>query len=399
MTRPSAVRGLNAHRGFRTVPELCFGAKGQDNIIIHGENTRALAALADEYRAAIRCIYIDPPYNNQERYFHYHDALSHDRWTQQIVERLELLRSLLRTDGSLWISIDDGEVHYLKVAADTVFGRENFISTIIWQQRTTRENRKVFSNNHEYLLLYAKNAQTFRRTRNPLPTTRAVLSRYRNPDADRRGPWQSISANVQGGHGTASQFYVLVAPNGQRHKPPHGRCWVYTKGRMAREVEENNVWFGRDGNGAPRIKRFRSKSLGLTPETLWLASEIGTSDSAKKHLLSMLGEVRVFATPKPEGLVARVVQIATSPGELVLDAYLGSGTTAAVALKMGRRFIGIEEGAQVVTHCAERMRAVVQGEQGGISAAVSWHGGGGFEFWRLADEMRPEPIISQVTNR
>lgn len=374
------------------IPEFSAGERRTGNLIIHGENSHVLSHVADRFRGAVRCIYIDPPYNNQERYFHYDDALSHDQWIADLTERLELLAPLLRDDGSIWISIDDREVHYLKVAADRVFGRDNFVTTVIWQQRTTRENRKAFSNNHEYLLVYARDAKRFRNSRNALPATAEVLSRYKNPDADARGPWQSVSANVQAGHGTASQFYVLVAPNGRRHEPPKGRCWVYTEERMRREIRENNVWFGRDGNGAPRLKRFLSGAAGLTPETLWFASDVGTNDSAKKHLLSVFPDAPVFDTPKPEELIARVLEIATCPGDLVLDAYLGSGTTAAVAHKMGRHYVGIEEGAHAVTHCATRLRAVVEGERGGISSAVGWLGGSGFEFYRLAQRPRLQAV-------
>ncbi|WP_242353924.1 site-specific DNA-methyltransferase [Anaeromyxobacter sp. SG64] len=382
----STARELSATPDeLRLVREFSFGEDCGGNRIIHGENARVLAHLGASLKGAVRCIYIDPPYNNQERYFHYSDALSHDDWMGGIVERLELMAPLLTEDGSIWISIDDREVHYLKVAADRIFGRENFVSTVIWQQRTTRENRKVFSNNHEYLLVYARDVKRFRLSRNRLPATPEVLGRYKNPDGDPRGSWQSVSANVQGGHGTDSQFYVLVAPNGRRHAPPKGRCWVYTKDRMDREIRANNVWFGRDGNGAPRLKRFLAESPGLTPETLWFATDVGTNDSAKKHLLSLFADAPVFDTPKPEELIARVLHIATRPGDMVLDAYLGSGTTAAVAHKMGRRYIGIEEGGHAVTHCATRLRAVVEGEGGGVSAAVGWSGGGGFEFYRVGD--------------
>lgn len=376
----------------RLVPEFSHGQRDTGNLIVHGENARVLAHLVDKFRGAVRCIYIDPPYNNQERYFHYSDALSHDEWIADLVRRLELLAPFLAEDGSIWISIDDRGVHYLKVAADRVFGRENFVTTVVWQQRTTRENRKVFSNNHEYILVYARNLKRFRGARNKLPTTEEVVRRYKNPDADPRGPWQSVSANVQAGHATDSQFYVLVAPNGRRHDPPRGRCWVYTRERMQREISENNIWFGREGNGAPRLKRFLSNSAGLTPETLWFASDAGTSDSAKKHLLGLFPVAPVFDTPKPEELIARVLQIATCPGDLVLDAYLGSGTTAAVAHKMGRRYVGIEEGAQAVTHCATRLRAVVEGELGGISSSVGWSGGGGFQFYRVGDPVRLKAV-------
>ena len=369
---------------FARVPELCYGQANTGNAIVQGDNIAVLSALAPVAAGQVRCVYIDPPYNNGERYTHYQDDLGHDAWLEGLAARLACLAELLTEDGSLWISIDDREMHYLKVLADTVLNRRNFMSTIVWEQRTTRENRRAFSNNHEYLLVYAKNPSAFREKRHLLEFTPDALSRYGNPDNDPRGPWQSVSANVQAGHATPDQCYEVVAPNGRLHSPPKGRCWIYTAGKMQKEILANNVWFGRSGEGVPRLKVFLSRGgRGLTPHTLWLASEVGTSRSAKKHLLCMFPHEAVFDTPKPEGLIHRILHIATDPRDLVLDAYLGSGTTAAVAHKMGRRYIGIELGDHAVTHCAHRLRLVVDGEAGGISKQVGWKGGGGFDFRRL----------------
>jgi adenine-specific DNA-methyltransferase len=363
--------------------KLSYGSRGTGNAIIQADNRELLPSLHSRLGGKVRCIYIDPPYNNQEKYQHYDDNLDHATWVRQIVGCIESLYTLLRDDGSLWISIDDSEVHYLKVAIDQVFGRDNFVSTIIWQQRTTRENRKVFSNNHEYMLVYARNAREFAKARNKIPLTKSIAARYKNVDSDIRGPWQSVSANVQAGHATKSQFYTLVAPNGKKHLPPSGRCWVFTDDKMRREIAAGNVWFGKSGNGAPRLKMFLSSPhRGLTPETLWTADSVGTSDSAKKHLLQMFPKHPVFDTPKPEQLIYRVLQISTDPGDIVLDAYLGSGTTAAVAQKSGRQYLGIEIGEHAVTLCAERLKRVIDGETGGISAEVDWAGGGGFDFYR-----------------
>jgi adenine-specific DNA-methyltransferase len=312
-----------------------------------------------------------------ESYNHYTDRQTHGHWLEQIEDVCRRIHPLLTPDGSLWVSIDDREMHYLKVALDGIFGRHNFINTIVWEQRTTRENRKVFSNNHEYILVYAKDCVSFKKTRGLLEWDEAVLTRYKNPDRDLRGPWQSVSANAQAGHATASQFYELVAPNGRRHLPPKGRCWVYSENRMREEIEKGNIWFGRDGSGVPRIKKFLHQvKRGFTPHTLWKAEEVGTNDAAKKHLLNLFPDEQVFDTPKPESLIHRVLTIASSPGDLVLDAYLGSGTTAAVAHKMGRRYVGIECGDHAITHCADRIRKVIAGENGGISSAVKWEGGG-----------------------
>jgi adenine-specific DNA-methyltransferase len=293
------------------------------------------------------------------------------------------LAPLLRDDGSLWISIDDTEVHYLKVLVDRILGRDSFVTTVVWEHRTTRENRRVFSNNHEYVLVYAKDPERFKVTRNAASPSAEILARYKNPDNDPRGRWQSISLNAQAGHGTPTQFYELLAPNGRRHRPPKGRCWIYTEERMRRAIAEGDVWFGRDGNGVPRLKRFLTAApLGMTPSTLWSSSFAGTTALAKRQMLKLFPHERLFDTPKPEELLARILEIATHPGDLVLDAYLGSGTTAAVAHKMRRRWIGIESGEHAVTHCAERLRQVVAGESGGISRRAGWTGGGGFCFQR-----------------
>lgn len=369
--------------GLQHISKFSHGERQTGNTLIQGENLAVLETLLPRYEASVRCCYIDPPYNNQERHYHYHDSRDHRTWLDETTSRVELLAEFLREDGSLWISIDDREVHYLKVACDEILGRKNFVTTIVWQQRTTRENRKVFSNNHEYILVYAKDARRFNVTRNSLALNDEVMARYKNPDNDPRGPWQSITAHAQSGHGTPDQFYKLVSPNGNIHIAPVGRCWIYGYKKMEQEIEANNIWFGKDGNGVPRVKRFLSKvTTGLTPHTLWSAEEVGTNDFAKKHLIKLFPEEDVFDTPKPESLIKRVVEIATSPGDLVLDAYLGSGTTAAVAHKCKRRYIGIEQGNHAVTHCAKRLSLVVDGEDEGISDLVGWQGGGGFDFFR-----------------
>ena len=383
---PTITRICN-HRsdlGFRLDESRSYGKDSVENVIIHGDSPDVLAALKEIYEGQIRLVYIDPPYNNQEKYYHYLDRATHDNWLQQMKTHLQILASFLSEDGSIWISIDDTEVHYLKVVADEVFGRHNFLSTIVWQHRKSRENRKVFSNNNEFILVYARNARMFKEKRNMLPPSPALLSRYKNPDDDPRGPWQSVSANVQAGHGTHDQFYEFIAPNGRRHLPPNGRCWVFTQAKMEEEIAKNNIWLGRDGDGVPRIKHFLKQSkLGLTPHTLWTAEEVGTTDLAKKHLLRLLPNEQVFDTPKPESLLRRILQIATNPDDIVLDTFLGSATTAATAHKMGRRYIGVESGCHAVTHCVPRLIQVVNGEHGGISEEVGWKGGGGFKFFRL----------------
>lgn len=367
---------------FRRAAAWSRGPNVDGNALIQGDNLEVLRKLRISQPESVRCAYLDPPYNNGESYRHYFDSMGHEEWLLAITERLLLIRELLQTNGAIWISIDDSEVHYLKVAADSVFGRGNFVGTVVWERRTTRENRRVLSRNHEYLLVYAKNRDVWSKARNALPLTDAVTGRYRNPDDDVRGPWQSISANVQDGHATASQHYELRAPSGRLHEPPNGRCWVYSKQKMAREIAANNVWFGVDGTSAPRIKSFLvDRKQGLTPDTLWRASDVGTTSDAKRELLALFKETPLFDTPKPEALIQRVLHISTDPGDTVLDAYLGSGTTAAVAHKMGRRYIGVEIGAHIKSHCVARLHRVIEGEAGGISKLVSWKGGGGFDFF------------------
>lgn len=366
--------------------QSAHGDPAAENLLIQGDNLLALKALLPFYRGRVKCIYIDPPYNTQSAFEHYDDKLEHSQWLSMMWPRLVLLRELLAEDGSIWVSIDDREAHYLKVLMDEVFGRAGFVTTIVWQQRTTRENRKTFSSNHEFLLVYVRDYARFASGRNDLDLTEEVRARYKNPDNDRRGPWQSVSANAQAGHATPSQFYTLIAPNGKRHDPPKGTCWRYTAEKMKKEIAANNIWFGKDGNGVPRIKKFLSEAKsGLTPETLWFAEDVGTNDFAKKHLIELFKDADLFDTPKPESLISRVIHIATNPGDLVLDSFLGSGTAAAVAHKMGRRYIGIEMGEHAVTHCLPRLQKVIDGEQGGISQAVNWQGGGGFRFHTLGE--------------
>lgn len=237
-------------------PNRKYGAESGNNFLIQGDNLLVTKLLQKSLLGKVRCIYLDPPYNNQETYRHFNDSLNHDEWIEFITERLKELKPLLSDDGSIWISIDDREAHYLKVAADSVFGRENFITTIIWQQRTTRENRRSFSVSHEYLFVYAKDPRTFRTRRNLLTPDPSYYSRYKNPDSDPKGPWQSVSANAQDGHATKSQYYALQAPNGKIHYPPKGRVWVYTQEKMMAEIEAGRIWFGKSGFAVPRIKKY-----------------------------------------------------------------------------------------------------------------------------------------------
>ena len=354
-------------------------------MIIQGENLDVLDLLAKDYTEKVKCIYIDPPYNNGENYTHYDDSI-HEEWIDEIKKRLRKLKPLLTSDGSIWISIDDSEVHHLKVAADEIFERNNFVTTIIWQQRTTRENRKAFSNNHEYILVYAKNKAAFTKSMNKLDGNGEQLARYKNPDNDTRGPWQSVSLNVQAGHAVNSQFYELVSPNGKINNPPKGRCWVYNQEKMNNLIKDGRIWFGIEGNGVPRLKKFLAESeIKITPDTLWLGNDVGTNKEAKKHLLKLFPDKEVFDTPKPERLLKRIFEIATNKNDLVLDAYVGGGSTIAVAHKMQRQYIGIDKGDHIIDYVLARQRLVLQGKGLGVLERVSKINEG-FEFYRLTEK-------------
>lgn len=377
-----------------------MGTSDSKNILIKGNNKDILPELVGEFGGKVKCVYIDPPYNNGDSYHYYNDNISETSWLKDISYVLMYLKMLLTKDGSIWISIDDSEMAYLKVAADKVLGRENFAGTIVWQQRKTRENRAVFSCNHEYILVYAKDIKKFKKSRNLLPVGEDFInSKYKNPDNDPRGPWQSISASVQAGHAVPSQFYTIVSPAGIEFNPPKGRCWAYNEERMKKEIANGNIWFGLEGLNAPRIKKFLSTAkIGLTPQTLWASDDFGTTDSAKKHLLSLFPhQEKVFDTPKPEELIRQILEIATNEGDLVLDSYLGSGTTLAVAHKLKRNYIGIEIGEQMTELVVNRLKSVIMGEKGGISDISNWQGGGDFAYF-IFDKTQ-EKKLTQVPVR
>ena len=360
-----------------------------DNRLIFGDNLLALKALEQEFTGKIKCIYIDPPYNTGAAYESYDDGIEHSLWLSLMRPRLELLRTLLTENGSLWISIDDNEYAYLRVLCDEIFGRANFVCTVIWEKRKSRENRRVFSFKHDYLLVYAKQRTLFEETRNPIPINQEVMDRYRNPDNDPRGVWQSVAITAQAGHGTASQFYTIVTPGGRRIDPPAGNCWRFTEHRLKELISEGRIYFGPDGNNVPRQKKFlkEAEGAGLTPETIWYADDVGTNDTAKRHS-NELFDGNGFDNPKPEELLRRVLDIATNQGDLVLDSFAGSGTSGAVAHKMDRRWIMIELGDHCQTHIIPRLKKVIDGlDRGGITDAMGWKGGGGFRYCRLAPSM------------
>lgn len=351
------------------------------HILILGDNHSVLKDIHSLYAQRVNLIYIDPPYNRGDNFKFYNDAKNHDEWLLSMNDTLCELKDFLQENGSIWISIDDSEMAYLKVCCDNVFGRKNFVSTIVWQKRNTRENRNIFSNNHEYILVYAKDIKSFKKKRNLLPATEELLRRYKNPDNDPRGAWQSVTLSVQAGHAVKSQFYSIISPSGKKHDPPKGRCWIYNEERMLDEIKKNNIWFGSDGNAVPRLKKLlRDSKIGVVPETLWNVEFAGTTKEAKQELLSLdIYDEDIFDTPKPEQLLYRILQIATNENDLVLDCFMGSGTSAAVAHKMGRNYIGIDINEKVFKYASDRLEKVCDGDKGGISSTVGWTGGGKFQ--------------------
>jgi adenine-specific DNA-methyltransferase len=383
LNRDAAFRSADAvpYRLLHTVSH--HGTGDAHNLLVQGDNLQALKALLPLYRAQVKCIFIDPPYNTKSAFEHYDDNLEHSQWLSLMLPRLQLLREFLREDGSLWVTIDDHEGHYLKVLMDEVFGRRGFIATIVWQKRYSRDNNSAIGGVHDYVLCYAMNPDGFRSTRNRVEPDARTRSAYRNPNDDPNGPWRLVP--MTGAGLRPNQQYPVTTPSGKVIFPPAGRHWGVLEEKFLQQVASGKVFFGKNGDSAPGYLRYLSEIEGLVPWTWWPHEDVGHTDESKKEILSLFGSSNVFDTPKPERLLQRILHIATNPGDLVLDSFLGSGTTAAVAHKMGRRWIGIEMGEHAVTHCLPRLEKVVAGEQGGISAAVGWQGGGGFRFLRLGE--------------
>jgi adenine-specific DNA-methyltransferase len=385
LTREDDVKATQQvpYRLLEEVPELSYGDKDTENMLIQGDNLEALKALLPFYAGQVKCIYIDPPYNTKSAFEQYDDNLEHSKWLSTIWPRLELLRELLADDGSIWISIDDNEAHYLKVILDEIFGRKNFIASNTWQKRYSRENREAIGDVHEYIFVYSKNPAAFKKQRNKVPLTEEQAKIYRNPNKDPKGRWRTIPMTAQAGHATPDQFYTITAPSGKEHQPPEGRCWGLAERTYKKLLEEGRIYFGKNGDAQPNTIRYLSEVEGMTPWTWWPSNEVGHTDEAKKEIHALFGKKSAFDTPKPERLLERILHIATNEGDLVLDSFLGSGTTSAVAHKMKRKHIGIEMGDHAKTNCQPRLKKVIDGEEGGVSDYLSWQGGGGFRFYQL----------------
>ena len=373
-----------------------FGDSAQGNWLIQGDNLDALKALLPFFRGQVKCIFIDPPYNTRSAFEHYDDNLEHAQWLTMMLPRLQLLRELLREDGSIWVTLDDAEAHYMRVLGDEVFRRENFIIDVSWRKRDGPPNDRKLGLVHDHLLVWARRRDSSSKKTvaeeafNLMERTEKADAQYRvftePAGPDPRGPFRKIdtTANGKGGRFVESLFYAITNPfTGQEVWPRKGTCWRHSRDEMNRLQADRRLYWGVSGTATtPMRKLFTSEAKqGMSAPSIW--DDAGLNQHASSEIERLFGEKAAFETPKPELLIQRILHIATNPNDLVLDSFLGSGTTAAVAHKMGRRWIGIESGEHAITHCLPRLNKVIAGEQGGISQAVNWQGGGGFRMLQL----------------
>ena len=365
-----------------------------DNLIIKGNNLIALHSLKKRYAGKVKLIYIDPPYNTGSDSFNYNDKFNHSTWLTFMKNRLEVARDLLSETGSIWINIDDDEGHYIKVLVDSIFGRENFVNTIIWQKKYSPQNdAKWFSDNHDFIHVYAKNKDIWRP--NLLSRSEEMNSRYKNPDNDPRGVWKPGDLSVK--RITDKDIYEIITPSGRKVYPPKGRSWGLNKETFNEYLNDNRIWFGLEGNNVPSVKRFLSEVKdGVVTQTLWTYNEVGHNQDAKKEIKSIFEGQAAFGTPKPEKLIQRIIQLSSEEGDIILDFFMGSGTTQAVAHKMHRQYIGIEQMDYIDTVSVERLKKVIAGEQGGISKDVEWQGGGSFVYCELKNDV--QDFLNKVEN-
>ena len=363
-----------------------------DNRLIFGDNLLAIKALEQEFTGKVKCIFIDPPYNTGSAFEHYDDGVEHSIWLGLMRDRLEILRNLLSEDGSLWITIDDNEAHYLKVMCDEIFGRVNFVANVIWQKKYAVANdHKTIAPMHDHILVYRKSECW---QRNLLKRTEEKDRQYRYTDEQGVFRLSDYTCN-KSSEERPNLYYPIIQPNTKEEiLPKKTSVWRYSKDTHEQNVRDNLVYWGKDGlSSTPAYKRYKHllKNQGTVPQTLWLHEYASHTDAARKEVRAVLGSSSLaddFITPKPEGLIQRVIEIATNPGDLVLDSFAGSGTTGAVAQKMGRRWIMIELGEHCHTHIIPRLKKVIDGEdKGGITQTVNWKGGGGFRYYRLAPSL------------
>ena len=357
-----------------------------DNRLIFGDNLLALKALEAEFAGKVKCVFIDPPYNTGSAFEHYNDGLEHSIWLGLMRDRLEVIKRLLSDDGSLWITIDDNEAHYLKVLCDEVFGRDCFVSSVVWRSTDNSNNdAKQFSIDHNYILVYSK--QPDWRTKKLGDS--AKRSHFKNPDNDPRGPWFDGNP-LNSPKPRPNLKFVIESPTGFKIQPPPNG-WRWSPQTVAEKIESGEIRFTPDGK-AIRRRTYLADMKGLPPSTLWAdLEETGHNRQAKyelKNLFPDLGTDELFSTPKPERLLTEILDVATNPDDIVLDSFAGSGTTGAVAHKMGRRWIMVELGEHCHTHIIPRMKKVIDGQDpGGVTEAVGWKRGGGFRYFKVGPSL------------
>ena len=383
------------YRLLKEVSDLSYGDRATRNMLIQGDNLDTLKALLPYYAGKVKCICTDPPYNTKSAFEHYDDNLEHSLWLAMMYPRLELLRELLSEDGSIWVTIDDNEAHYLKVIMDEVFGRKNFIGNAVWEKSDSpRMDAVFFSYRHDNVLVFAKNIDTVLFKKMSLDE----IPKHYNRTDERGRRYYTKPLRAMGGQGETREarptlYYPIKAPDGSEVYPKKqdgsDGAWRWNRDKV--EVEIERIEWVRGKNGWTPYYRIYAENMRDRPaETIWVHSELGTNRTSKAEIKALELSEKAFETPKPERLIQRILQISTNENDLVLDSFLGSATTTAVAHKMGRRYIGIEMGEHAKTHCVPRLRKVVDGEQGGISKAVGWNGGGGFRFYRLGNPIFDE---------
>lgn len=387
--------------------ELSAGDPAAGNLVVQGDNLLALKALLPYYAHQVKLIYIDPPYNTGNESWVYNDAVNspemrgwlgkvvgseaedlsrHDKWLCMMYPRLQLLNQFLHPDGAIFVSMGDDSIGQLRLLMDEVFSPRRFVATVVWQKRYSRENRSAIGDVHEYILVYAADPERFKRTRNRVRLDSESAAVYRNPNNDPRGRWRPIPMTAQGHR--PNQMYEITAPSGKVFTPSRGRCWSTIESEFELLRREGRIWFGRDGDSQPNIIRYLDEVEGLVPWTWWPHEEVGHTDEAKKEMHAFAAEADAFPTPKPERLLQRIIEVASNPGDLVLDSFAGSGTTGAVAQKLGRRFVLVEMEDYARTLIAPRLQAVTRGQDaGGVSESADWRGGGGYRFCTLGETL------------
>jgi len=345
-----------------------------DNLIIKGNNLLALHSLKEEFAGKVKLIYIDPPYNTGNDSFAYNDNFNHSSWLTFMKNRLEIARELLKEDGAIFVQCDDNEQAYLKLLMDDTFGRENFVSTIVWKRKRGRDNSaRWFSKAHEYFLVYAKqkNILYF----NLIEMDEETKLQYKNPDNDKRGNWRMLACWARGTQGGVK--YDFTTKGGQHFSE---RLWLFSKENLKNLDQEDKLVIR--GDNIYR-KLFIHEHKGQVLESIW--SDASNAANAADEIKNLFGSI-VFDTPKPEPFIQRIIELSSSESDIVLDYHLGSGTTAAVAHKMNRQYIGVEQMDYIDTVTVERLKKVIEGEQGGISKLENWHGGGSFVYMELAEK-------------